>query len=79
MDLITKETKKHSNSFDQEYLENTDSQATTATAAATVPASFLGGSTSCLLLSATHFVRPELRTIPHSGYISSEAMFACFY
>ena len=66
-------------SFDQEHLENTDSQATAATAATTLPAPFLGGSTSCLLLSATHFVHPKLRAIPHSGYISSEAMFACFY
>jgi hypothetical protein len=58
--------------------------------AATVPASFLGGSaprlralrlTSIsfpglqkLLLSATHLVRLELRSIPHSGYIAPDAM-----
>ena len=55
-----------------------------------IPASFLGGSaprlrTLCLnstlfpglqklLLSATHLVRLELRNIPHSGYISPDAM-----
>jgi hypothetical protein len=58
-----------------------------------VPASFLGGTTPCLqslnldgipfpglpklLLSATHLVDLYLRRIPHSGYISPEAMVTC--
>ena len=60
------------------------------TKAATVPASFLGGSAprlrtlrlhsisfpglQKLLLSATHLVRLYLRSIPHSGYIAPDAM-----
>ena len=58
-----------------------------------IPASFLGGSapaleTLCLdripfpglpklLLSTTHLVDLEIQSIPHSGYISPEAMIAC--
>ena len=58
-----------------------------------LPDSFLGGSMPCLrfltltfipflrlpkvLLSATHLVKLWLLTIPHSGYISPEAMITC--
>jgi hypothetical protein len=58
-----------------------------------IPASFLGGSapaleTLCLdripfpglpklLLSATHLVDLDIQSIPHSGYISPEAIVAC--
>ena len=58
-----------------------------------LPDSFLGGSAPCLryldlysipfpgipklLLSATHLVRLRLHNIPHSGYISPEAMATC--
>ena len=58
-----------------------------------LPDSFLGGSIPCLrfltltfipflrlpkvLLSATHLVKLWLLTIPHSGYISPEAMITC--
>ena len=61
--------------------------------AAVAPASFLGGSAPALqelflgfisfsglprlLLSATHLVHLELWDIPHSGYISPEAMVTC--
>ena len=61
--------------------------------AAVAPASFLGGSAPALqelflgfisfsgfprlLLSATHLVQLELWGIPHSGYISPEAMVTC--
>ena len=60
---------------------------------AVIPASFLGGSAPALqelflgfisfsglprlLLSATHLVRLRLWGIPHSGYISPEAMVTC--
>ena len=63
--------------------------------AAVIPASFLGGSAPglqeltlrCisfsglprLLLSATHLVRLILWKIPHSGYISPEAMVTCLF
>jgi hypothetical protein len=57
-----------------------------------IPDSFLGGSAPCLkklvlygiipfpklLLSATHLVHLSLCRIPHSGYISPEALAACF-
>jgi hypothetical protein len=62
-------------------------------AAPVIPTSFLGGSAPCLqalfldripfpglpklLLSATHLVDLSLRNIPHSGYISPEAMVTC--
>ena len=58
-----------------------------------VPASFLGGSAPSLrelsfyqirfpelpnlLLSATHLIRLQLTSIPHSGYITSEALVTC--
>jgi hypothetical protein len=58
-----------------------------------IPASFLGGSAPALealcldripfpglpklLLSATHLVDLDIRSIPHSGYISPEAIVAC--
>jgi hypothetical protein len=66
---------------------------TDETAVPVVPASFLGGSAPCLqslsldgisfpglpnlLLSATHLVHLDLSRIPHSGYISPEAMVTC--